>query len=68
MFRRNPSGLRVGCARTASSDAAVDAAPGFRVGISYIDRESEGVLPMGVAAMNHFTVLSDDLEATRRFY
>ncbi len=23
---------------------------------------------MGVAAMNHFTVLSDDLEATRRFY
>jgi catechol 2,3-dioxygenase-like lactoylglutathione lyase family enzyme len=23
---------------------------------------------MPVAAMNHFTVLSDDLEATRRFY
>jgi len=23
---------------------------------------------MSVAAMNHFTVLSDDLEATRRFY
>src|SRR5215471_15698532 len=23
---------------------------------------------MGVAAMNHFTILSDDLEATRRFY
>jgi catechol 2,3-dioxygenase-like lactoylglutathione lyase family enzyme len=23
---------------------------------------------MGVAAMNHFTVLSNDLEATRRFY
>jgi hypothetical protein len=40
----------------------------LRVGITAIDRIDKGVLLMPVAAMNHFTVLSDDLEATRRFY
>ncbi len=79
MFRRDPFGLRVDFCGVGPEDlrqlrddgvvdTLVDAAPGFRVGIRHIDRKSEGVFPMGVAAMNHFTVLSDDLEATRRFY
>src|SRR5437870_11866159 len=54
--------------RTAASDRLVDAASGLRVRITAIDRIDKGVLLMPVAAMNHFRVLSDDLEATRRFY
>ena len=38
------------------------------VGSWLIDRTNKGTLLMPVAAMNHFTVLSDDLEETRRFY
>src|SRR4051812_13498114 len=74
-----PFARSISCGRSVpfSSGGAVsaadpiDAPPWLRVGLGLkicvsTGRYEESGMP--VAAMNHFTVLSDDLEATRRFY